>query len=98
MSDNQYIQSTKPGYHWNLYTYKPEGRPGYAFAQEGKVERDETGRVKSFETIIPDDRTERVNISGRMTVKARNQALKALFDKLADAECVAPDEYLKTVS
>lgn len=97
MSDTQYIPSTKPGYYWSLYTYKPQRGPGYAFAQEGKCEHDENGNVRSFETVIFEDRTARVDIPGRMTVKSRNQALRALFDKLSDAGCVKPDEYLQNV-
>lgn len=98
MSDTQYIPSTKPGYTWSIYTHKPDGRPGYAYAQEGKVERREDGSVSSFETVIFQDRTARVDIPGRFTVKNRNNALRALFDKLAEAKCIDPSEYLNELT
>ncbi|BBA65163.1 predicted ORF [Xanthomonas phage XacN1] len=97
-SDSQYIPSTQEGYHWNLYTHKPDGRPGYAMAVEGKVERREDGSVRSFETIIFQDRQVRQNIPGRMTVKNRNNGLCALFDTLVEKGYIDKRESLKTVS
>ena len=95
MSDNQYIPSTKPGYHWNVYTYKPQGRPGYAVAVEGEL--DTSSPFQSFTTVIFQDRQIRVDIPGRFTVKNRNQALRGLFDKLAEAKYIDPREYLANV-
>ncbi len=98
MSDNQYIKSTKPGYHWNFYTHKPQGRPGYAMAVEGKVEVREGGRISSFETVIFQDRQVRRDIAGRMTTKNRNAALQALWDKMQADGLIDKGETLKTVA
>lgn len=98
MSDNQYVKSTKPGYHWSMYTHKPQGRPGYAFAVEGKLGSHNGGSITSFETVLFQDRTVREDIPGRMTVKSRNAALQRLWDKMQDAGLIDEGETLKPVA
>ncbi len=97
-SDSQYVKSTKEGYHWNIYTYKPQGRPGYAMAVEGKVEHHNDGSIRSFETVIFQDRQIRENIDGRMTAKNRNAALQRLWDKMQEAKLIDKDETLTPVA
>lgn len=97
MSDSQYIKSTTPGKHWNMYTYKPQGRPGYAMAVEGEVEEHSRG-ISSFTTVIFQDRQIREDIPGRMTVKSRNAALQALWDKMQEAGLIDKAETLKPVA
>lgn len=97
-SDSQYVKSTKGGYHWNLYTYKPQGHPGYAIAVEGEVEMHNDGTIHSFATVIFQDRQIRHDIQGRMTVKSRNAALQALWDKMQGADLIDKDEVLKPVT
>jgi hypothetical protein len=97
-SDSQYVKSTKEGYHWNLYTHMPQGRPGYAVAVEGKVEMHNGGAIRSFETVIFQDRQIRHDIPGRMTTKSRNAALQALWDKMQEAGLIDKAETLKPVA
>ena len=96
--DNQYVKSTKEGYHWYIYTYKPPGRPGYAAAVEGKVEHSDDGSVRLFKTVVFQDRQIRHDIPGRMTVKSRNAALQALWDKMQEAGLIDKAETLKPVA
>lgn len=97
-SDSQYVKSTTPGKHWNLYTHKPQGRPGYAYAVEGEVEFHNGGRVSSFSTVLFQDRTVREDIPGRMTVKSRNAGLQRLWDRMQEAGLIAEGETLKPVA
>jgi hypothetical protein len=94
--DTKYIESTTDGYYWRLYTYKPQGRPAYAFATEGKVGFRDNGTVESFETVMFQDRTARVDIPGRLTEKARTAGMKALYEKLVAEGNVSPDAELKS--
>ncbi|QDJ96216.1 hypothetical protein Xoosp13_29 [Xanthomonas phage Xoo-sp13] len=96
MSDSQYVKSTAENKHWNLYTYKPQGRPGYAFACEGELENVDS-KFQSFTFEMFSNRTVKEDIPGRMTVKARNAALQSLFTKMQEAGLIAEGETLKPV-
>lgn len=90
MSDtNLYFPSTVPGKHWHVYTYKPDGRPGYATAVEGKYSVHE-GHA-SFEVTYPTDRILRVDIAGRMTQKAKLNAVNAAVNTLKERGLIAND-------
>lgn len=97
-SDSQYVKSTKEGYHWNLYTYKPQGRPGYAMAVEGVLENVEGGAFQSFTYVMFKNRQVMVPVVGRMTVKNRNAALYALWCKMHEDKLIADTEELKPVA
>jgi hypothetical protein len=98
MSDGkQYIKSTKPGYHWNVYTYKPQGRPGYAVAVEGQLDNVGTG-IQSFTTVVFQDRQLRIDIMGRMTKNSRNAALQRLWDTMQEQKLVADGEKLALIT
>jgi hypothetical protein len=94
MSDRQYVKSATPGKHWDIYTYKPQGRPGYAYAVEGEVSDD--GR--SFSYILHQARSIREDIPGRMTTKSRNVGLQRLWDRMQEAGLIAEGETLKPVA
>jgi hypothetical protein len=97
MSDgSQYIKSTKPGYHWSVYTYKPQGRPGYAIAVEGEL--DTTSPYQGFTTVIFQDRQLRIDIMGRMTKNSRNAALQRLWDTMQEQKLVADGEQLALIA
>lgn len=91
MADNIIFKSTKPGYHWKVYTHKPEGRPGYAMAQEGKLEMGDDGRVRGFVVELFTDRNVRQNIDGRFTAKNRDAAVTALVKILTDNQFIEPE-------
>ena len=97
-NDTQYIPSTTPGMTWSVYTYKPDGRPGYACASEGVYEPAGDGeQFSSFTTRLFQDRVIRMPIAGRMTVKNRNAGLKALFDKMTEDGMIPVGSELKQV-
>lgn len=95
-NDTQYLPSTTPGMTWSVYTYKPDGRPGYACASEGVYEVGDNG-FNSFTTRLFQDRVIRENIPGRMTVKNRNAGLKVLIDKMTEAGMIPVGTPLKEV-
>lgn len=98
MSDSQYIESTTPGKHWNVYTYKPQGRPGYAMAVEGEYKPAGDGCMfDSFSYVMFEARQIRIDIIGRMTTKSRNAALVRLLDTMVEGKLVPPGTELKTV-
>lgn len=97
MSDTQYIRSSTPGKHWSVYTYKPQGAPGYAYAQEGVYTHEDGDAFSSFTTELFGDRGIRENIVGRFTVKNRNAALLQLFEKMHDAGLLDPESELRVV-
>lgn len=97
MSDSQFVKSSAPDKHWNLYTYKPQGRPGYAFACEGTL-KDVDSKFQSFEYEMYANRNVREDIPGRMTVKSRNAALQSLFTKMQEAGLIAEGETLNPVT
>ena len=98
-NDTQYIPSTTPGMTWSVYTYKPQGRPGYACASEGVYEPAGDGKsFSSFTTVLFQDRVIREDVQGRMTVKARNAALHRLFSRMVEAGMIPNGTELKMVS
>lgn len=92
-----YLESTTPGMTWSLSVFKPDGRPAYAYAVEGKLTI-EPGRLHSFETIFGGPETSRqvrVMLPGNNTLKNRAEAMTALLGKLSAAEFITPGQTIK---
>lgn len=89
-----HLKSIKPGRHFRITAYKPDRGPGYVFAQEIIINRNEDGRVVSFTTELfnPDYPTVRANVQGRMTDKNKAVALREIVAHLTDNGMVEPNQ------
>lgn len=85
LTNDHFLPSTTPGKHWKLYTYKPQGRPPVAVAQEGEL-------GPNFWTVVMfQDRGFRMEIPGRLTDKAKGLALAGLTVRLIAEGWVSKD-------
>ena len=72
----------RPANVFSLSVYKPQGRPAYAVAQEGRV-TNHGGGIQGFEMqLFGDDRSHRVLLNGNNTAKNRASALALLLSEI----------------
>jgi|GEM_PF-5427445 len=88
-----YLPSARSGLTWQLYVYKPQGRPAYATANEGRYEV--ADGVTFFTSTLHLDRVRhpatRVDIQGPATAKKKAAALEQLKQQLLEAGLIAAD-------
>lgn len=68
-NEKLYFHSTTPGKTWSVSYYKPQGRPGRVYAQEG------TRGEGTFSFMLHADRCHSVPLDGAFTQKRLDQAL-----------------------
>jgi hypothetical protein len=78
---NLYIPSTAPGKTWNVYFYKPQGRPAYVTAVEGEYEANDNG-FSSFKFVMFQNRSVKEPITGPATDKKKKAAFDSLVAKM----------------
>lgn len=90
---SQFIPSIiTPGKHFSIGVYKPDGRPAYAYATEGTIERREDGSVESFGYEMPGARMIRVELSGRNTPVNRHVAMTRLTEAMTERGWVSHED------
>ena len=85
-----YVQSSEPGKHWNIYAYKPDGRPAYVAAYEGKLSSGRTMLLFSFDPLTARKHT--MELEGRNTAQNRATAIRALFTMMQEKGLIAEGE------
>ena len=80
-----YIPSRSPGMTWKVYSHKPKGSLPYVAAAEGDL------RDGFFTTRLYTDRTIRVGMPGRATLKAVAEAGQELLKQMADNSYITAD-------
>lgn len=99
MTDTTLNCLDRPANVFVLSVYKPQGRPAYASAVEGrnKVETYQGREYRSFETtLFGDDRRHAVPLAGNNTAKNRAKALSILLADLEDRGWIAKGESVNT--
>jgi hypothetical protein len=84
-----YIPSRTPNKTWRVYVYKPPGRPAYVNACEGVSEGGRFTHV--IDAGVNGDRSIKVNISGRATLRAVIEAGQEILRQMADNGYITAD-------
>lgn len=81
-----------PGNTISVGVYKPQGRPAYISAMEGRYTEGRDGGFSSFETeLFGKDRSHRVMLTGNNTAKNRAVALAKMLADLKAMGWIAQD-------
>lgn len=88
-----FVRSRVEGKTWQIYSYKPQGRPAVVSACEGEVEASSTPGVVFFRTILFGDRRRTVSVAGgRATKRALYAAAQELLRQMVDAGYIYADD------
>lgn len=88
---DRYVTSTTPGMTWACSVHRGS-RGIVASAIEGKLDRDEAGRIRGFSFMMFQDRTYSIPVSDkRLTDKVKTKLMNELVAKLRSENLAEAD-------